>query len=747
MRLLAPKSLATKLLLVTGATVATLLLASSFFQISQTRDRVSTLINTQAETEAKSIAADVAASTGSLASAARTMAGIIAHGQKSGALDRKGVVKILKTNLEQHDMAFGSWFSEAPKGFDNLQDTSKGILELGADKLGNFNPYWTKGKNGEDTFSAFDTDYQAAWYQLAAESRKGAITKPYVISGLEVPTAASSIAYPVTDGDKLIGVAGVDVSLAVLGSKLETLKPFGTGKVLLVAQDGNWLVAPTPAQMGKAYDGAGSEEIKAALETGKVASVADITNEQGDRFSRLVYPFKLEGLNASWVLLVDIPEAALTGPVRDQTMMMVASGLLLLLAVLGGLYFSVRKFVQKPIESLIGDVSMLSAGKYDLNVSGQDRQDETGEVARALEGFRHKLADSKRHESEADSARRATESERLETERERAENARQQQYIVAEVGRALEKLSGGDLAFRINSDFPGEYHSLKSNFNAALDSLEETIRMVNGAVVAIGSGTHEISSGANDLSRRTEQQAAQLEETAAALNQLTEQVHSSAENAKTAANAVQKASNDAENSSAIVKNAIEAMQNIEKSSGQITNIIGVIDDIAFQTNLLALNAGVEAARAGEAGKGFAVVAQEVRELAQRSATAAKEIKTLISASETQVNDGVSLVARTGDTLQAIASQVVQINGLIRMISVSASEQAVGLKEMNSAMHQMDQVTQQNAAMVEQTTAASMTLGEEAEGLKNLVARFRTSEQRAAVAHTGSLRAMAGRMRA
>ena len=166
------------------------------------------------------------------------------------------------------------------------------------------------------------------------------------------------------------------------------------------------------------------------------------------------------------------------------------------------------------------------------------------------------------------------------------------------------------------------------------------------------------------------------------------------------------------------------MRGIEKSSTEISNIIGVIDDIAFQTNLLALNAGVEAARAGDAGKGFAVVAQEVRELAQRSANAAKEIKTLINTSEVQVREGVDLVGKAGGALEQIAEQVIQINGLIRQISQSASEQAVGLKEINSAVNQMDQVTQQNAAMVEETTAASMALNDEAQTLKALVARFR-----------------------
>jgi methyl-accepting chemotaxis protein len=672
------------------------------------------------------------------------MAGVIAHGHQMGTFERKDVIDILKTNLEQQPSAFGSWFAEEPKGFDTLQDKAKNNNELGGSKkTGTFDPYWTKGKDGEASFSVFDEDYTAEWYTTSKNSLKGAITKPYAANVQDGKVAMSSISYPVVSKGKLIGVAGVDVSLTMLAQSLSSLTPFGTGKVMLVSQDGKWLVAPTDKQMMTDYDGARPADIKAALESGRATSIPDLKNASGESFSRLVYPFKLPDLNVSWVLLIDVPDAALAGPVRDQTTMMVIAGIVLLAAVLGGLWLAARRFVQKPIEALIVDVAKLGSGDYQSAVSGQKRQDETGAVARALEGFRHRLADSVRIESEAESARRASEAQRSQSEAERTENARTQHYVVSEVGRALEKLSAGDLAFRIDADFPGEYLSLKSNFNTAVESLEETVRMVNSAVVAIGNGTGEISASANDLSKRTEQQAAQLEETAAALNQLTEQVHSSAENAKTAANAVQNASTDAEKSGNIVQRAIAAMQGIEKSSGQITNIISVIDEIAFQTNLLALNAGVEAARAGEAGKGFAVVAQEVRELAQRSATAAKEIKSLISASETQVNDGVSLVAQTGETLQAIASQVMQINGLIRMISVSASEQAVGLREMNSSMHHMDQVTQQNAAMVEETTAASMALGEEAASLRSLVGRFRTSEQ----AGTRQLRQMAGRMRA
>ena len=744
MRTFTPTSLATKLLMVTGAIVAVLLIASSLFQISKSRDRVETLISAQAQTEAKSIAATVDAQIETLASAARTMAGVIGRGHRDKALDRKGVMTVLASNLEQHPMAFGSWFAEEPKAFDGRQEEIAKNQELGANDLGIFTPYWSKSKTGEARFSTFRADYPAEWYAISAKERRGSITKPYVAEGTDVPTAMSSISYPVVSDGKLLGVTGVDVSLGMLSNSLSKMTPFGTGKVMLVSQDNKWLVGPSPDVLMKEYDGLGVDEIKAAQKDGKIASIPGLANYKGETFRRLVYPFELTGLGVTWVLLVDIPDVALSGPVRDQTMMMVIGGLVLLMAVLGGLYFAVKTFVKRPLDSLTADVGVLGAGRYDQSVAGQERQDETGAVARALEGFRHQLAQSKRLEQEAESARQASESERSQSEAERVQHSRVQQFVVTELGHALEKLSSGDLASRIDADFPVEYASLKSNYNAALQSLEETVRMVNSAVATIDGGTTEISNSANDLSRRTEQQAAQLEETAAALNELSEQVHSSAENAKTAANAVQKASDDAESSGNIVRNAIAAMQNIEKSSGQITSIISVIDEIAFQTNLLALNAGVEAARAGEAGKGFAVVAQEVRELAQRSAQAAKEIKALINQSEAQVSQGVTLVGQTGETLQAIAAQVVQINSLIRMISVSAAEQAVGLKEMNTAMHQMDQVTQQNAAMVEETTAASMALSDEAQTLKGLVARFRTSGQADA---SGQLRAMSARLRA
>ncbi len=739
------KSLAAKLIVITGAAIALVLVVSNLFLIDQTRSRVQTLTLDQANSEAKSIANEIAANVGELASAARTMSGVVGRGHEGKILDRKGIINILKANLEQNAFAFGSWFCEQLGAFDGKTTEIANNNDEGTNKVGAFTPYWSKTRTGDIQFSTFDNDYAAEWWKLAADSGKGAITAPYLAEGTDVPTLLTSIAYPVMSGGKMIGVEGVDISLKSLTDKVQALRPFGSGCVTLIAQNGNWIVAPSPELMSKPYgDNPGSADVKAALSSMKVGLVKNLSFDGLDPFDRVVYPFPVPGLNANWVVLVDVPHAAMNAPVQDQTFMMIVNGIIVLGAVLLALYFAVRSFVQRPLAGLISSVKALSDGKYDETVAGQNRADEIGSVAKALEGFRFALADTRRLEAEADNQRLAAETERGRSESERQQSVNLQRHIVSIVGAGLSELSQGNLGHRITEEFPGEYGKLKQDFNAALASLEETITTMSLSVVNIGSGSGEISNSASDLAKRTEQQAASLEETAAALNELTAQVNSSAENARTAADNVNLACEDAEKSGEVVQKAIASMHGIEQSSTEVSRIIGVIDEIAFQTNLLALNAGVEAARAGEAGKGFAVVAQEVRELAQRSANAAKEIKTLINTSAVQVKEGVDLVGRAGETLHKIAEQVMGINGLIRQISASASEQAIGLKEINQAVNQMDQVTQQNAAMVEETTAASVTLNDEAQTLKTLVSRFRVAGQGNAAA---ALRATGQQMRA
>lgn len=325
---------------------------------------------------------------------------------------------------------------------------------------------------------------------------------------------------------------------------------------------------------------------------------------------------------------------------------------------------------------------------------------------------------------------KAAEDERSKAEAERARVAEEDARVIEILGDALSALANGDLSYQIREDIPAKSEPIRRNFNEALSRLQAAMGRVSASTSSIRAGTLEITSASDDLSRRSEQQAASLEETAAALNEITATVQSTAESAKHAREIVSTTKDEAEHSGAIMRQAEDAMSAIQASSQQISQIIGVIDEIAFQTNLLALNAGVEAARAGDAGKGFAVVAQEVRELAQRSAEAAKQIKGLISASEQQVGQGVNLVAQTGSALSRIVSRVAEINTIVADIDASSREQSTGIREINTAINQMDQFTQQNAAKVEETAAAGHHLSQEAEQLARLVSEFRVSSESA-----------------
>ena len=299
---------------------------------------------------------------------------------------------------------------------------------------------------------------------------------------------------------------------------------------------------------------------------------------------------------------------------------------------------------------------------------------------------------------------------------------------ISETRRVIASLSSGDLTQSMRGEFRGAFAELQTNVNATFERLRQTMKDIRTKTDTINGNTDEMTTATNDLAKRTEQQAAALEETSAALDQITVVVRGSSERTQEASQMVSEAKESAAQSAIVVSDAVSAMGRIEQASREISQIINVIDEIAFQTNLLALNAGVEAARAGDAGKGFAVVAQEVRELAQRSANAAKDIKALITKSGEEVSGGVKLVQRTGEALSEIEARVLKINDHIHSIASAAKEQSTGLAEVATAMNQMDQVTQQNAAMVEETSAATHRLSGEANGLAGLVAQFRIGEE-------------------
>jgi methyl-accepting chemotaxis protein len=395
----------------------------------------------------------------------------------------------------------------------------------------------------------------------------------------------------------------------------------------------------------------------------------------------------------------------------------IMSGILLSLAF--------TRSISEPIIKLTAVMKSLAKGDLNVSLANAADRNEIGEMAKAILVFRDAAIEKARLEDEAVQQRVHADDQRGRNEQAQRDAIAHERAIVADsIGAGLSKLAAKDLTYRMSSDIPDAYRKLQADFNSAIAQLEDALLSVTGSTHAIHSGSQEISTATADLSQRTEQQAANLEETAATLDEVTAAARKAAEGTIHARKVVAIAQGDAQKSEEVIRKAVAAMGAIEKSSQQISQIIGVIDEIAFQTNLLALNAGVEAARAGDAGRGFAVVAAEVRALAQRSAGAAKEIKGLISTSTTQVSHGVALVAETGKSLERIMAQVTEINSVVSEIAAGANEQSTALEGVNLAINQMDQVTQQNAAMVEQSTAASLALAEQTEQLSVLISQFR-----------------------
>ena len=383
----------------------------------------------------------------------------------------------------------------------------------------------------------------------------------------------------------------------------------------------------------------------------------------------------------------------------------------------------IRRGVTGPLRALGGTMMRLMRGDLDIEVE-VGRRDEIGDMARSVAVFQENARKTLSLEQEAAAMREREEAERARSEAEKAEAAAQQLFVVKELAQGLAGLSNGDLTTQLTKPFAGVHEQLRQDFNMAVNRLRETTRAIAEAAQKISMVSTEITEATDNLSGRTEQQAASLEQSAAAINELTATLNRTATSSAEAHQVTLTARERAETSGTVMREAVAAMSAIEASTRQISDILGVIDEIAFQTNLLALNAGVEAARAGDAGRGFAVVATEVRALAQRSADAAKEIKALIGKSDHEVTTGVKLVSNTEQAMLGILAEVGTMSGLIAEIAEAAKEQAAGLDQVNTAVGHMDQMTQQNAAMAEQTTAATRGLMGEAQHLAERVAQFK-----------------------
>ena len=481
-------------------------------------------------------------------------------------------------------------------------------------------------------------------------------------------------------------------------------------------------------------------------------------NEQGNndanRANRKAFQAEIDAI-------VNTDKAELTA-VRDQiedfrswilTLVLSITGIGIAVGVGMGFYIG-TSHLSRPIKKVTHAIKEVADGNFQAEVPFAGRKDEIGEMAAAVAVFKENgLAIQRMNAQEAAMRAKSDDlqssmsvvvaaaaagdfSHRINKD---YEDESLNQFAgnintllssvdtgVNETRRVIASLAEGDLTQTMRGQFQGAFAELQKNVNNTFVTLQTTMREVRETTEAINGNTNELRNASDDLSKRTEQQAAALEETSAALDEITAVVQNSTERAQEATVMVSEAKDNAGRSGVVVRNAVDAMGRIEQASREISQIINVIDEIAFQTNLLALNAGVEAARAGEAGKGFAVVAQEVRELAQRSATAAKDIKALITKSGDEVQVGVKLVQATGEALSEIETRVIAINDHIHSIATAAKEQSTGLKEVNTAVNQMDQVTQQNAAMVEETSAATHKLSAEADGLLRLISRFKVS---------------------
>ena len=378
----------------------------------------------------------------------------------------------------------------------------------------------------------------------------------------------------------------------------------------------------------------------------------------------------------------------------------------------------------KPLNALASATRIIASGGLDMDVPGTSRSDQIGAVAASVEVFKKAAIEKVRRDADAAGQREVLDVERQRGEAERGAVAEAQNLVVTSLADGLGRLADGDTTFRLTRTFPPQYEGLRADYNGAMEQLQGLISAIVASTVGLRASTKGISRAADELSGRTGQQVLSLERTMAALNEMAGTVRRTVEGANQARAVASRTRATAEDSDDVVRQAVTAMSEIEKSSRQISQIIGVIDDIAFQTNLLALNAGVEAARAGESGRGFAVIASEVRALAQRSSDAAKAIKTLILASGQQVERGVQLVGQTGQVLTVIAAQVSEVVSVVFEIATDAGQQASGLSQVNEAVDLMEQVTQQNATMVKDSTAASHALAQDTEHLSRLAARFK-----------------------
>ncbi len=630
-----------------------------------------------------------------------------------------------------------------------------GNVVYSTDKRDDFASNFTKGGGGKFVDSGLAAAYAQA---LAGNSTKDfgfADFSPYAAAG---GTPLAFVAAPVFDQTKTkVGVIAIALDATRVGKVISYRQGLGqTGDTIIVGLDG---LARSDSSFTKDSDVLQptifDDTIKAAV-TG-IPGDTSSSNFRGADVIAAAAPSDVTG-NLSWAVVAVMDRAEIFAPVGALTTMMIAigGGLLAVVALLGWLF---ARSISRPISRLTAGMKALAAGDLGVEIKGAEKRDELGEMAQTVEVFRAnarqvmEMSDEEREASErrrqeraemmqdlqrsfgevVDAAVKGDFSRRVKAEFPEAELnslARSVNNLVetvdrglGETGEVLSALAHTDLSLRVRGHYEGAFGQLRDDTNGVCDTLSDIVQGLRATSRTLKTATGEMLSGANDLSQRTTKQSATIEETSAAMEQMATTVHDNAKRAASASAKARAVSQTATEGGIVMNKATEAMERITTSSGKISNIIGLIDDIAFQTNLLALNASVEAARAGEAGKGFAVVAVEVRRLAQSAAQASSEVKGLIQQSGIEVTGGSKLVAEAAQKLVAMLEAAKESSTLIEGIADASREQASAIEEVTSAVRQLDEMTQHNAALVEETNAAIEQTETQASELDRIVDVF------------------------
>ncbi|WP_374624794.1 methyl-accepting chemotaxis protein [Devosia sp.] len=699
----------------------------------------------------------------------------------SGVTDRAVYDAVIRRFLEENPDLLGTWSGWEPNALDG--NDAAHANAAGHDASGRYVPYWNRGGGqiAVEPLIDYDKEGPGDYYQLPKKLGRAVAIEPYMyaIGGKDV--LIMSFGLPITVDGKYVGTGGVDVSLAELNARLSTLKPFETGHVELISSSGIVVASPHAAHVGKPLDA--GDPIQAVVGKALAGELAelDALSETGVAERSIAVPFNVGGTEDRWVIVSSVPVATLEAAVAEGRWTVAVTSVLCVLLAGAVLFALIRLMVGRPLGRLGATVDTMAGGNYEVAIEGTSRVDEIGKLARALEVFRDNgkkvaamtdaeaariVADQQArsammHELQqafgqvVDSAVAGDFGKRVETEFPDPELnaiATSINNLVAtvdrglgETGQVLAALAETDLTQRVQGDYEGAFARLKTDTNRVADKLGEIVGQLKETSRSLKTATSEILSGANDLSERTTKQAATIEETSAAMEQLAQTVLHNAERAKQASQVAGTVTRTAEEGGAVMTDANEAMERISNSSSKISNIIGLIDDIAFQTNLLALNASVEAARAGDAGKGFAVVAVEVRRLAQSAASASSEVKVLIEQSGVEVKTGSRLVADAAARLTAMVESARSSSGLMDGIAKESREQASSIEEVNTAVRQLDEATQHNAALVEEINAAIEQTEAQASELDRIVDIFNTSAT--APARTPAAQAPRGGIRA